>query len=148
MRLRLAGEGEGGTLGGPPGDLLVVVAVTEHELFTREGHHLHLELPVSVYQALLGATVQISTILDENLDLEIAAGAQPGDVLRVAGAGMPQVNGRRRGDLLVHLRVVVPKKLSSEQRRLIEEVAELGGGLEPDSDGGFFERLRRAFGAG
>jgi molecular chaperone DnaJ len=59
---------------------------------------------------------------------------------------MPHVNGRRRGDLYVHLRVVVPRKLSSDQRRLIKEVAEIGGGLEPEADGGFFERLRRAFG--
>ena len=59
---------------------------------------------------------------------------------------MPHVNGRRRGDLYIHLRVVVPAKLTSEQRKLIEEVAELGGGLEPEVDRGFFERLRRALG--
>jgi molecular chaperone DnaJ len=145
MRLRLAGEGEGGALGGPSGDLFVVMAVEEHDLFQRDGVDLHLELPISVYQALLGAAVRISSILGEALDVDIEAGAQPGEVIRLPGRGMPRVDGRRRGDLFVHLRVVVPKKISSEQRRLIEEAAELGGGLDPEVDRGFFERLKRAF---
>jgi molecular chaperone DnaJ len=146
MRLRLAGEGEGGTFGGPSGDLFVVMDVARHDLFERDGVDLHLELPISVYQAMLGAKVPISTIHGEEREVTIDAGAQPEDVIRLSGMGMPHVNGRRNGDLLVHLRVVVPKKLSHEQRRLIEEVAEIGGGLEPESDGGFFDRLRRAFG--
>ncbi|MCU0233199.1 MAG: molecular chaperone DnaJ [Thermoanaerobaculales bacterium] len=146
MRLRLSGEGEGGVLGGPPGDLYVVIAIAEHDLFQRDGADLHLELPISVYQAMLGVAVPITTVLGEQREIEVPAGSQPADVLRVAGAGMPQVNARRRGDLHIHLRVSVPKKLSAEQRRLIQEVAELGGGFEPEADRGFFERLRRAFG--
>ena len=146
MRLRLVGEGEGGLLGGPSGDLFVVMAVSEHELFERDGTDLHLELPVSVFQAMLGMSVPIKTILGEDREVEVEHGAQPGEVIRLTGAGMPQVNGRRSGDLYVHLRVVVPKKLSTEQRQLIEDVAELGGGLEPEEDRGFFDRLRRAFG--
>ena len=146
MRLRLAGEGESGSLGGPTGDLFVVMAVEEHELFQRDGVDLHLELPVSVFQAMLGAKVPISTILNEEAEVTVNAGAQPGEVVCLSGSGMPHVNGRRRGDLYVHLRVVVPAKLSSEQRQLVEEVAELGGGLEPEVDRGFFEKLRKAFG--
>ena len=146
MRLRLAGEGEAGVLGGSAGDLFVVMAVSEHELFERDGENLHLELPISVYQAMLGARRSIPTVLGEELEIEVPAGAQPGELIRVAGQGMPHVNGRRCGDLFVHLRVVVPKKLNSEQRRLIQELAELGGGFEPETDRGFFERLRRAFG--
>jgi len=146
MRLRLAGEGEGGHLGGPSGDLFVVMDVAGHELFERDGDDLHIELPISVFQAMLGVKVPITSVLGEEREVEVSAGAQPGEVIRLNGVGMPHVNGRRRGDLFVHLRVVVPKKLSNEQRRLIEEVAEIGGGLEPESDGGFFERLRRAFG--
>ena len=64
----------------------------------------------------------------------------------MSGSGMPHVNGRRRGDLYVHLRVVIPKRMSAEQRRLIEEAADLGGGLEPEMDRGFFDRVKRAFG--
>lgn len=146
MRLRLVGEGEGGLLGGPPGDLFVVIAVSDHEFYERDGADLHLELPVSVFQAMLGASVPIKTILGEDREVEVAAGAQPGEFVRLADAGMPRVNGRGSGELYVHLRVVVPKKLTGEQRRLVEEVAELGGGLEPEIERGFFERLRRAFG--
>jgi molecular chaperone DnaJ len=146
MRLRLAGEGEGGALGGPPGDLFVVIAITEHDLFERDGVDLHLELPISAYQAMLGTTVAMTTILGEEREVEVAAGAQPGEVIRLSGSGMPHVNGRRRGDLHVHFRVIVPKRVSAEQRRLIEEAAALGGGLEPEMDRGFFDRLKRAFG--
>jgi len=148
MRLRLTGEGEGGALGGPPGDLYVVMSIDEHDLFARDGADLHIELPVSVYQAMLGARVPITTILGEDREIEVATGSQPGDIVRLGGSGMPHVNGRRRGDLHVHLRVVVPRKLNSEQRRLLEEVAERGGGLEPEDDRGFFDRLKRAFGGG
>ncbi len=146
MRLRLAGEGEGGTLGGPAGDLFVVMDVARHEFFERDGADLHIEVPVSVFQAMLGVDVPVTTVFGEERKVEVAAGAQPGDVIRLTGCGMPHVNGRRHGDLYVHLKVVVPKKLTHEQRRLIKEVAEIGGGLEPESDGGFFDRLRRAFG--
>lgn len=146
MRLRLAGEGEDGLLGGPAGDLFVVMVIEEHDLFQRDGSDLHLELPVSVFQAMLGSTIPITTILGEKADVTVAPGSQPGHVIRLHGSGMPQVNGRRRGDLYVHLRVVVPSKLTGEQRKLLEQIAELGGGLEPEVDRGFFERLRRAFG--
>ena len=148
MRLRLAGEGEGGSLGGPPGDLFVVIAIAEHDLFERDGVDLHLEFPISAYQAMLGTTVAMTTILGEERKVEVPAGAQPGEVIRLSGSGMPHVNGRRRGDLHVHLRVVVPKRVSAEQRRLIEEAAALGGGLEPEMDRGFFDRVKRAFGGG
>jgi len=145
MRLRLAGEGEGGTLGGPAGDLFVVVAVTPHAIFERDGDDLHMELPTSVYQAMLGAEVTVTTILGEELNVKISAGTQPGDVLRQHGGGMPAVNGRHRGDLHVHVKVVVPRRLNSEQRQLLEEVARLGGGVEPEMQRSLFERLKRAF---
>jgi molecular chaperone DnaJ len=145
MRLRLAGEGEGGALGGPAGDLFVVVGVTPHEIFERDGDDLHMELPVSVYQAMLGAEVPVTTILGEEVTVDISAGTQPNDVLRQTGGGMPAVSGRRRGDLHVHVRVVVPQGLGSEQRQLLEEVARLGGGVEPEIQRSLFERLKRAF---
>jgi molecular chaperone DnaJ len=122
------------------------MALEEHDFFQRDGADLHLELPVSVFQAMLGTKVPITTILGEETEVAVNPGAQPGEVIRLGGSGMPHVDGRRRGDLYVHLRVVVPSKLTGEQRKLIEEVAELGGGLEPEVDRGFFERLRRAFG--
>ncbi|HSN56109.1 MAG TPA: molecular chaperone DnaJ [Candidatus Sulfomarinibacteraceae bacterium] len=145
MRLRLTGEGESGTHDGPAGDLYVVIATKPHEVFQRDGDHLHMELPISVYQAMLGDEVEVGSVLGEAPKVKIGAGSQPGDTLRLPGMGMPNVDGRRRGDLHVHLRVVVPKKLSSEQRQLVEEVARLGGGVEPEDQRGLFERLKRAF---
>ena len=145
MRLRLTGEGESGTHDGPAGDLYVVIAIKPHEVFQRDGDHLHMELPISVYQAMLGDEVEVGGVLGEAPKVKIGAGSQPGDTLRLPGMGMPNVDGRRRGDLHVHLRVVVPKKLSSEQRQLVEEVARLGGGVEPEDQRGLFERFKRAF---
>jgi len=145
MRLRLTGEGESGPHGGQAGDLFVVIGVTPHDVFERDGDDLHMELPISVYQAMLGAEIDVTTIQNEPSRVKLTAGTQPGDVCRVHGAGMPNINGRRRGDLHVHLKVVVPQKLSSEQRQLVEEVARLGGGFEPEDQKSLFERLKRAF---
>jgi molecular chaperone DnaJ len=145
MRLRLSGEGEQGGLGAPPGDLYVVLAVEPHELFERDGRDLHLGLPVSVFQALLGARLEVTTILGDEETIEVAEGSQPGDVIRVRGAGMPEIDGHRRGDLHVHLKVVVPRKVSADQRRLLEEAAKLGGET-PEPQVGLFEGLKRRLG--
>jgi molecular chaperone DnaJ len=146
MRLRLTGKGEEGTLGGPPGDLYVVMSVDSHEVFERDAADLHMALPISVFQAILGAELKVTTILDESKKVRIESGSQPGDVLRLRGAGMPQVDSHRRGDLHVHLRVIVPTGLSSEQMELIEEAARLGDEVVDGSQQGFFDRLKRAFG--
>ena len=142
MRLRLSGEGESGVRGGGRGDLYVVVAVEPHELFTREGPDLHMQLPVSVFQAMLGARITIPTISGEEEEIEIPSGSQPGQVIRVRGKGMPHLEGRGRGDLHVHLQVVVPRKLTAEQRRLIEQAAGVKGG-DHGEDEGFLHRIRR-----
>jgi len=141
MRLRLTGEGEGGLMGGPPGDLYVAISVQPHEIFARDGRDLHLEAPITAFQAMLGTSLPIRSILDEEADAKVEEGAQPGDVIRLRGLGMPDVDGRRRGDLFVHLKVVVPKRLKTEQRRLIEQAA----GLAPEDGepGGFLEGLKR-----
>jgi molecular chaperone DnaJ len=141
MRLRLVGEGEGGTLGGPSGDLYVVIAVQPHEIFARDGRDLHLEAPISVFQAMLGAKLPLHSILGEEAEAEVGEGAQPGEVVRLRGLGMPDVDGRRRGDLYVHLKVLVPKRLKAEQRRLIEQAA--GQAPEGGESGGFLEGLKR-----
>ena len=94
-----AGEGESGELGGPAGDLFVVMAIEQHDLFQRDGVDLHIELPISVFQAMLGATVPLATILGEKKTVEVDSGSQPGAVLRLKGLGMPHVNSNRRGDL-------------------------------------------------
>ena len=145
MRLRLSGEGEDGPQGGQSGDLFVVIAVAPHDVFERDGDDLHMELPISVFQAMLGTRIAAKTIQNQDVEIEVAPGTQPSEVYRVRGAGMPNVNGRRRGDLNVHFKVVVPQKLNSEQRTLVEEVARIGGGFEPEDQRSLFERLKQAF---
>ncbi len=122
-QLRIGGEGEAGTLGGPPGDLYVVLRVAEHPFFKRDGTQLFCEVPVSVPQAALGATVEIPTLDGGRTKLTVPEGTQSGTVLRLKGQGVPALGGRGRGDLHALIRVVVPKRLSSEQRRLFEQLS-------------------------
>lgn len=127
-QLRLRGEGEAGELGGPPGDLFVVIHVKEHELFKREGDHLFCEVPISFVQAALGDTFEIPVLGDEKThELEVPRGTQPGDILSVPGKGMTSLNRKQRGQLLVKLNVKIPEKLSARQKELLEEFAESEG---------------------
>ncbi len=146
VQLRFGGEGEGGVHGGPPGDLYVKVAVEEHELFERDGNDLHLLLPVSVFQAILGAKLSVPSINGDQKDLEVPAGAQPGDEIRIRGEGMPDLRSGRPGNLVVHLKVVVPDKLTAEQRQLVEEAARAVGEHHLHQGESFFERLKRRLG--
>lgn len=150
QRLRLYGEGEHGAAGGPPGDLYVVVHVQEHPFFHRDGDDLYCEFPVSYPTLALGGSIRIPT-LDGQEEVHVPAGTQPGTRFRIRGKGMPSVAGRGHGDLHVIARVNVPKKLSREQKQLLEQLsrtmpqeaadAEIGEGEKP-----FFERVKDIFG--
>jgi len=151
QRLRLYGEGEHGSAGGPPGDLYVVVHVQEHSFFHREDDDLYCELPMSFPTLALGGTVKVPT-LDDREDLHIPAGTQPGARFKLRGKGMPNVSGRGRGDLHVIARVAVPKKLNKEQKQLLEELArtlpsekDVASDVEA-GDKPFFERVKDIFG--
>ncbi len=117
-RLRLRGEGNAGRAGGPPGDLVIRVELEPHPVFQRHGAELLVEVPVHYGQLVLGDKIRVPT-LDGDEELTIPAGTTPGETLRLSGRGMPQ--GRRRGDLLVGLRVVVPKRLKRRQRELLKD---------------------------
>ena len=150
QRLRLYGEGEHGAGGGPAGDLYVVVHVQEHPFFHREGDDLYCEMPIGFPTLALGGEIKVPT-LNGREALDIPAGTQPGARLRVRGKGMPNVSGRGSGDLHVIVRAAVPKKLTKEQRRLIEELARTmpPEKVEADEDGAdkpFFERVKDIFG--
>jgi molecular chaperone DnaJ len=121
-QLRIMGEGEAGTVGGPPGDLYVAVRVQEHPLFRREGAALFCEVPISITQAALGATLEVPT-LDGTTRLTIPEGTQTAMTFRVRGQGVPHLGGKGRGDLHVTVRVVVPSRLSGEQRKLLEQLS-------------------------
>jgi molecular chaperone DnaJ len=124
QRLRLSGEGEIGALGGPPGDLYVVVQVEEHECFRREGDDLFCEVDVNFPTLVLGGELRVPT-LDGEDDLRVPEGTEAGTVFRLRGKGMPSVNGRGRGDLHVMVRPRTPKKLTKEQRAALEHLAKV-----------------------
>jgi molecular chaperone DnaJ len=142
-QLRIGGEGEQGAQGGPSGDLYVVLRVAEHAFFRRDGTHLVCEMPVSVAQAALGATVEVPTLDGGKAKLNVPEGTQSGTVLRLRGQGVPSLGGRGRGDLHVLVRVVVPKHLTSEQRRLFEQLAKtLPVPDVKDKDKSLLERMK------
>jgi molecular chaperone DnaJ len=144
VRVRLAGEGEPGGNGGPPGDCYCVIEIEAHPFLTREGRDLHCEVPITYTQAALGATVDVPT-LDGAKPLQIARGTQPGDVVRVRGLGMPEVRGRGVGDLHVHMHVEVPKTLSPKAEALLRDLAAEEHVAVSPRRASFFSRLAEYF---
>jgi len=120
-RIRLAGKGEAGRNGGPPGDLYVVTRVAQSPLYERRGADLVLEVPVTYPEAALGATVEVPTP-DGKVSLKIPAGSEDGKLLRLKGRGAPKLKGSGKGDLLARVRVTVPKKLSKPEKQALEEL--------------------------
>jgi molecular chaperone DnaJ len=151
QRLRLYGEGEHGTAGGPAGDLYVVIHVQEHPLFHREGDDLYCELPIAFPTLALGGEMHVPT-MKEPARVDVPAGTQPGTRFKLRGKGMPNVSGHGHGDLYVIARVAVPKKLTREQKQLLEELAKTMPGAAADGDGAessekpFFEKVKDIFG--
>lgn len=123
-RLRLAGKGEADPMGGPPGNLYLVLHVREHAVFHRQGGDLLMDAPITYSQAATGAEVEVPT-LDGSARLKIAPGTQTHTFLRLRGKGLPDLNGRRRGDQLVRVIVVTPTSLTPEERKFFEQLAEM-----------------------
>lgn len=145
-RLRMAGEGEAGLSGGPPGDLYVVLRVQDHPIFERRESALYCSVPISFPQAVLGAEIRVPTLGGEE-KLKIPEGTQSGTIVRLKGKGFPNLNGGGRGDLFIELQVVIPKKLTREQRRLIEQLAEnLPAENRPVEKSKLFDRVKDIFG--
>jgi molecular chaperone DnaJ len=152
QRLRLHGEGEHGLAGGPPGDLYVVVHVQEHPFFQRDGDDLLCEASVNFPTLALGGSIQIPT-LDGDASLSIPAGTQSGARFRLRAKGLPNVSGRGRGDLHVIVRAAVPKKLTKDQKKLLEQLGQtmtpekIDPTARPDGDEKpFFDRVKDIFG--
>jgi molecular chaperone DnaJ len=144
MRLRLAGEGEAGIAGGPPGDLYVVINVRAHPLFERDGPDLHCEVPVPFVHAALGAEIEVPT-LEGKMRVKVPEGTQSGKVIRLRGRGLPAVGSSLRGDEHVRIFVEVPTKLTERQRALLEEFAREGGTEVSPVTRGFLDKLRELF---
>ncbi|HOV79697.1 MAG TPA: molecular chaperone DnaJ [Bacillota bacterium] len=143
-RLRLAGEGEAGTRGGPPGDLYVYIHVKPHRIFKREDDDVICEIPVSFVQAALGDEIEVPT-LEGNTKLRIPEGIQSGTMLRLKGRGIPHINGYGRGDQHVVIKVITPTRLTDRQKDLLKEFARLGGEHHQAGDKSFFEKMKDAF---
>jgi molecular chaperone DnaJ len=146
-QLRIAGEGEPGAAGGPPGDLYVVVRVQEHGWFRREGTSLFCEVPISLTQAALGTTIEVPTLDGGAARVTVPEGSQTGATFRVRGQGVPHLGSRGRGDLHVTVRVAVPTKLTPDQRRLLEQLAKtLPVPSLDDKDRSFFGKVKDILG--
>lgn len=144
QRLRLAGEGGAGAHGGRSGDLYVAIAVEPHDHLVRDGDDLVYRLDVTMVEAALGATAYIPA-LDGDIEVQLKPGTQPGEVLTYRSRGVPVLQGYGRGDLKVVVNVLVPRKLSDEQRGLLEQFAELSGEADYEADQSFFDKIRAAF---
>jgi molecular chaperone DnaJ len=146
QRLRLGGRGHAGELGAPAGDLYVLVSVREDKRFVREGDDLITALDVPAPLAALGATLDVPT-LEHSASVELPAGTQPGEVLTVRGEGMPSLGRSRKGNLRVVVNVVIPRRLSDEQRGLLEQLSETLTDENLRSEESMFAKLRRALGS-
>lgn len=120
-RIRISGEGEAGLNGGPPGDLYVVVHLAAHPVFRREGDHLHCEIPISFTVAALGGEIEVPT-LEGHAKIKVPAETQTGKIFRLRGKGIKGVRSHDKGDLLCHVVVETPVKLTARQKELLEEL--------------------------
>jgi molecular chaperone DnaJ len=144
QRIRITGQGHAGSLGGRPGDAYVRIHIRPDDRFVREGNDLFSQVNLTVVQAAVGTTVVVDTIGGPE-QLEFSPGTQPGEVRVLRGKGMPVLQGFGRGDHRVLVNVTVPRRLTDEQRSLLEQFEQLSDDETYHHDPGFFEKLRRAF---
>jgi molecular chaperone DnaJ len=143
IRLRVTGEGEAGVYGGPSGDLFVLIAVSDHPYFVRDGVDIHCEVPIRFTKAILGGTVSAQTIKGETT-LKIPPGTQNGKTFRMKGLGFPSLKGYQIGDQIVTIRVDIPTKLTPGQKTLLEEFDKIAIAESPDANP-FFEKVKNLF---
>jgi molecular chaperone DnaJ len=141
-RIRLTGEGEAGSRGGPPGDLYIFIHLARHPLFQREGNVLFARCPVSFTTAALGGTIEVPGLDRKKHSIKIPPGIQSGKQLRQRGAGMPVLNGRGFGDMVIQVEVETPTRLSARQKELLEEFRATETGDECPASSGFFKKLK------
>ena len=144
QRIRLSGEGHAGALGGRAGDAYVLVRVRPHERFVRDGNDIVSTVDLTMIQAALGAHLSVPTLAGE-ADLEFRPGTQAGEIRVLRGRGMPVLQGFGHGDHRLLVNVSVPRNLTDEQRRLLEEFARSEHDANYKPDEGFFDKLRAAF---
>ena len=143
-RIRYAGEGDAGRSGGAKGDLYVVLSIRPHDFFERHGHDLHCVIPISFPQAALGSEFEIPGI-DGPVNVKIPEGTQSGRELRIRGRGVPHLNGKGHGDLIVKLMVQIPRKLSRSQRELVTKLSESLTVDNKPASPGLMEKMKDLF---
>ncbi len=146
IQIRLAGEGQPGTNGGPNGNLYITIQVKPHKYFRRQENDILLNLNINIAQATLGADVEIPTVDGKNETLHIPSGTQPGKVLHLKGKGVPRLRSNGRGDQLVLINVEVPTRLNSEQKELFEKLAKSLGSEVRAQERGFLDWIKETFG--
>ena len=144
--LRVAGEGEAGELGGPPGDLNVYIAIKQHPIFTRHNNDLVCQVPVSFTQAALGAEIDVPTLKGSE-KLDIPPGTQHGEIFKMRGKGLPDRRSGRSGDELVQILLEVPRKLNEKQKQLLREFQALEDHASLPGRKGFLDKLKQFIGA-
>lgn len=137
-QIRIPGEGHSGPFGGPRGDLIVITRVAAHPLFVRKGDNLHYEVPVTLTEAVLGARIQVPT-LEGSAVLVLPPGTQSGQVFRLRGKGLPKLDGERRGDLYVAVKVLIPRGLDARTQDIFRELERL---IPDNPRAGFFTESR------
>ena len=140
-RIRLAGEGDAGLRGGPPGDLYIFIEVGDHEIFDRDGTNLYCRVPVSITTAALGGDIEVPTIDGGRTRVKVPAGAQTGKRLRLRGKGMPALRGQAPGDMFIELAVETPVNLTSRQKELLREFEKLSEDNNPQRSS-FFSQVK------
>jgi len=149
QRIRLAGKGEPGSNGGPPGDLYVEIRITPHEVFQRDGDDLHCEVPISIAAAVLGGDIEVGT-LREKVSISIPEGTQSGKTFRLRGKGIKGVRSSYPGDLYCHVRVETPVRLTEKQKKLLRDFDQSvreGGGKHSPQAKGFMDKMKGFFSA-
>ncbi|HEY2424985.1 MAG TPA: molecular chaperone DnaJ [Pseudolabrys sp.] len=141
-RIRLAGEGEAGVRGGPPGDLYIFLEVAPHEFFQRDGADLHCRVPVSMSSAALGGEFEVPAIDGSKVRVKVPAGTQTGRRFRLAGKGMPVLRAKQTGDMYVQVAVETPQNLTKRQRELLAEFEKLSSEQTQPESAGFFSRVK------
>jgi molecular chaperone DnaJ len=145
-KFRVPGKGEAGVRGGPPGDLYIFVHLARHPIFQREGTTLFARCPVSFTVAALGGCIEVPGLDKQCHEIKIPAGIQSGKQLRQRGAGMPSMNGRGHGDMVIQVEVETPTKLTAKQREILEQFRDSETGEECPNSKGFFQKLKTAIG--
>src|SRR4051794_759312 len=145
-RIRLAGEGEAGVRGGPPGDLYIFLSLAPHDFFQRDGADLHCRVPISMVTAALGGEFDVPTIERSKSKVKVPGGTQSGRRFRIASKGMPVLRSRQVGDMYVQVVVETPQNLTKKQQELLAEFEKLSSGATQPEAAGFFTKVKDLFG--